>query len=75
MRTLEFRRRPLDVRRRKYREVFSARYDLSLNMFQLYLHVLYGSRNKPRLFPPTALNDGFLKPCRGMFTARYGLSL
>jgi len=39
----------------------------------VYFRVLYGSQNKQRLFPYTALNVSFLKPRRSVFTARYGL--
>jgi hypothetical protein len=52
------------------RTVFPARYNLSL-WYDSALFVLYGSR----FFPHTALNDWFLKPCRCVFTAWYGLSL
>jgi hypothetical protein len=44
-------------------------------MIQVYLRLFYGSRKKARFFPHRALNDWFLKPCRGVFSARYGLSL
>jgi hypothetical protein len=37
--------------------------------------VLYGSQNKHRLYPYTALTDWFLLPRRSKFTARYGLEL
>jgi hypothetical protein len=76
MRTLEFHRQSLDVRRRKYRKLcFLRRTVWACNMIQLYLRVWYETRNKARFFPHTALNDWFLKPCRGVFNARYGLSL
>jgi hypothetical protein len=39
------------------RSVLTARYVLSLTILQLYLRVIYGSRNKLRFFPHTALND------------------
>jgi hypothetical protein len=44
-------------------------------MIQIYLRVLYGTRNKQQLFAHTTLIDLFLKPCQRVFTARYGLSL
>jgi hypothetical protein len=44
-------------------------------MIQVYLHVLYGTQNKPRFLPHTALKDQFLKPCQVVFTVRYGLGL
>jgi hypothetical protein len=76
MRKLEFHRPSLDVRRRKYRAPCFLRGRIwACNMIKLYLRVWYGSRNKTRVFPHTALNDWFLKPCRGVFTARFGLSL
>jgi hypothetical protein len=39
------------------RNVFTARYGLNLTIIQLYLRVIYESRNKLRFFPHTALND------------------
>jgi hypothetical protein len=58
MRMFEFLRPPLDVRRRKYKELCFLRGTiLACSMIRLYLHVLYVSRNKPRSFPHTALND------------------
>jgi len=39
----------------------------------MYLCVLYGSENKQRLFPYTAVIDRFLK--LSVFTARYGLKI
>ena len=41
----------------------------------VYLCVLYGSENKHRLFPYTALTDCFVEPRRGVFTPRYGLNI
>jgi hypothetical protein len=71
MRTLEFHREPLYVSRRKYRELCFLRDTVwACNMIQLYLRVLYGTLNKPRFFPHTALNYWFLRPCWGVFTAR-----
>jgi hypothetical protein len=44
-------------------------------MIQIYLRVLYGTRNKQQLFAHTTLIDLFLKTCQRVLTARYGLSL
>jgi len=41
----------------------------------VYLCVLYGSANKQRLLPYTALTDWFSQPRRRMFTAWYGLNI
>jgi len=41
-------------------------------IFNYYLCVLYGSQNKQRLFPYTALTD-WVYNRDGLFTARYGL--
>ena len=42
---------------------------------QCIVCVLYGSDNKQRLFPYTALTDSFLQPQWNVFTARYGLDI
>jgi len=42
---------------------------------KMYLWVLYGSQNKQRLFPYTALTDWFLQLRRSVFTARYVLDI
>jgi hypothetical protein len=46
-----------------------------LSTHVVYLCVLYGSQNKQRLFPSTALTDWFVYPRRIMFSARYDLNL
>ena len=43
-------------------------------LITLHLCVLYGSQNKQKLLPYTALNDWFLQPNWRVFTARYVLS-
>jgi hypothetical protein len=63
MRTLEFHRPPGDV---NTENCFLCGTILACNIIQPYLRVLYGSPNKPRLFPHTALNDRFLKSYRGV---------
>ena len=42
---------------------------------RLHLCVPYASQKEQRLFPHTALTDGFLSPRRRVFTPRYGLGI
>jgi hypothetical protein len=37
---------------------------------KVHLNILYGSKNKEKLFPYTALTDWVYQPTRSVFTAR-----
>jgi hypothetical protein len=43
--------------------------------YKLNFRVLYGSQNKQRLFPYTALTYWFLQPRSSVFTARYDVNI
>jgi hypothetical protein len=58
--------------------VFPVRYELSLYIYiyiYIYLRVPYGSHNKQRLFPQTALTGWTLYRRRNVFPVRYELNI
>jgi hypothetical protein len=76
MRTFEFHRPTPRCQETKYRELCFLRGTIwACNMVRVYLRALYVPRNKPRFFSHTVLTNWFLKACRGVFAARYGLGL
>jgi len=54
--------------------VFTARYGMGVFIYNSGRVFLFGSQNKQRLFPYTALTEWFCNR-DGVFTARYGLDI
>lgn len=54
----------------------TTRFDIKIFFLSTHcIYVLFGSQNKQRLLPRTALIYWFLKPKQNMFTTRYELIL